>query len=469
MLYERVAGRVAHLIETGALRAGERVPSVRKLSGQQRVSVSTVLQAYTLLESKGLIEARPQSGYYVRRRAPRPPEPAASPAVAGPVRVQTAAATLQLLASEQQGAALAPLASALPAPELFPTEGFTRSLNRAARRLGPALHPYQHAPGYLPLRQQIARRSLELGCSLSPDDIVITVGALEALNLCLRAVTQPGDVVAIESPTYFGILQVMESLGLRALEIPTHPRDGLDVDALAAALDDNVVRAVVAMPSFSNPLGSVVPDDAKQALVSLLAARGVPLIEDDVYGDLPARGARPPTAKSFDGADNVLLVSSFSKSFSPGARVGWVAPGRYFEEIKTLKFMSTIATPTVLQAAVADYLESGSYERHLRRMRGLFARQVEQVAEAVTRHFPAGTRMTHPSGGYVLWVELPRGGDAERLHERALREQVSFLPGTIFSPRARFRRCLRLNCGYPFDERIETSLRILGRLAHETL
>jgi DNA-binding transcriptional MocR family regulator len=468
MLYDRVAERIEQMIQKGALRSGDRVPSVRKLSDQQRVSVSTVLQAYSILESKGLIEARPQSGYYVRLRPPTSPEPSVSRCLAAPVRVQTAAATLDLLASEPH-ASLAPLASALPSPELFPTQGLMRALARATRRLGAEMHPYAHAPGYLPLRQQIARRSLELGCALTPDDIVITVGAIEALNLCLRAVARPGDVIAIESPTYFGILQVMESLGLRALEIATHPRKGMDVDALAGVLEKRRVRAVVAMPTFSNPLGSVMPDARKKALVDLLARHQVPFIEDDVYGDLPARGERPRAAKAFDRDGNVLLCSSFSKSFSPGARVGWVAPGRFFEEVKALKFMNTISTPTVLQAAVAEFLQNGGYDRHLRRMRAQLARQVEQVADGVVRHFPSETRMTRPSGGYVLWVELPRSIDTNALYERAIREHVSFLPGTIFSARAAFSNCLRLNCGYPYTDRIEASLRILGRLAHEML
>jgi len=291
------------------------------------------------------------------------------------------------------------------------------------------------------------------------------VGAMEALNLCLRAVARPGDVVALESPTYFGILQVMESLGLRALEIATHPRDGLDVDALATVLAKRRVSAVVAMPSYSNPLGSLMPDARKKALVELLARHDVPLIEDDVYGDMPAHGDRPRAAKAFDRDGNVLLCSSFSKSFSPGARVGWVAPGRFFEEVKALKFMNTVATPTLMQAAVAEFLQSGGYDRHLRRMRAELARQVEQVADAVMRHFPRDTCMTRPAGGYVLWVELARAIDTDALYERAIRERVTFLPGSIFSARGAFKNCLRLSCGYPFSDRIESSLRILGRLA----
>ncbi len=465
MLYTHVADRIEALIRGGALRPGDRVPSVRKLSEQQDVSISTAVQAYRVLEDKGLVEARPQSGYYVRARASAPSlEPSLVSMDSPPVRVETAAATLRMFAAEKRGS-LAPLASALPSPELFPTQGLTRALARAARDLGPAMHSYEYSPGSLPLRREIARRGLESGCALVPDEIVITNGALEALNVCLRAVAQPGDVVAIESPTYFGILQVMESLGLRALEIPMHPRDGMDLAALEAALEHKRVQAIVAIPAFNNPLGSQMPDANKERLVALAARYGVPLIEDDVYGDLPVSGERPRAARSFDQTGNVLLVSGFSKSFSPGARVGWVAPGRYFEEVKTLKFMTNIATPTVLQAAVADFLHSGAHDRHLRRLRAHFARQVEQVSDAVAHAFPAGTRLSQPRGGYVLWVELPAHLDTLALHDRAAERHVGFAPGPMFSPRGAFRNCLRLNCGYPFTERTAEAIGVLGQLA----
>ncbi|MEW5849448.1 MAG: PLP-dependent aminotransferase family protein [Myxococcota bacterium] len=467
MLYADVAGRIEGLIEEGALRPGDRVPSVRKLSKQQDVSISTVLQAYSILESKGLIEARPQSGYYVRPGLlPVPQEPRMCRPARAPVRVQRANLALRIFEAERKGI-LAPLASALPAPELFPTQGLMRALSRAGRRLGPAVHAYEHVPGYLPLRRQIARRSLESGCSLSPDEVIITVGAMEALNLCLRAVARPGDTIAIESPTYFGILQAMESLGLRALEIPAHPRDGMDVDALKAALARTSVKAVVAMPNFNNPMGSMMPDGRKQELVEFLARADIPLIEDDIYGDLPVGDERPRAAKAYDTRGNVLLCSSFSKSLSPGARVGWVAPGRFFDEVQTLKFMNTIATATVMQAGVAEFLSSGGYDRHLRRLRVTFAQQVDRVCDAVVRHFPSGTRLTRPSGGFVVWVELPRGVDALELEERAAAERIRFAPGPMFSARDSFPNFLRLNCGHPFTERTDLALRILGRLARE--
>jgi len=468
MLYSDVADRIEGLIVTGALRAGDRVPSVRTLSRQQHVSISTVIQAYNVLENKRLIEARPQSGYYVcGRLQPTPLEPRMPRTTSAPVRVEGAALVLEIFEAEQKGGVM-PFASALPAPELFPTTGFVRAINQAARKLGPAMHTYQHAPGYLPLRRQIARRSLEAGVSVSPDEIIITVGAVEAINLCLRAVARPGDTVAIESPTYFGILQVMESLQLRALEIPSHPRDGLSVDGLKALMSRQRIHAVVAMCNYNNPLGSMMPDDKKKELVDLLARAEVPLIEDDIYGDLPAKGERPLAARSFDTDGNVLWCSSFSKTLSPGARVGYVAPGRYFNEVKSLKFMNTIATPTVMQAAVAQFLEAGSYDRHVRRLRAQFADQVNRMSDAVCRHFPSETRLSRPSGGYVLWVELPRTVDALELHNRAARENIRFAPGPIFSARGGFKNFIRLNCGHPFSPASDKALGVLGRLVKES-
>jgi len=465
MLYAEVADQIAGMITAGTLRAGDRVPSVRTFSEQRKVSISTVVQAYALLENRGVIESRPRSGYYVKPRvAPMPSEPKPQVRQRAPVRVQTAATILDIFSHEMEGS-LAHLASALPSPDLFPTQGWVRALTRVSRSLGTNIHRYEHAPGHLPLRRALARRSLELGTALSAEEIIITVGALEALNLCLRAVARPGDVIAIESPTYFGILQVMESLGLRAISVPTHSVDGMDVEALRGMLAVHPIKAVVAMPNFNNPLGSRMPDERKQALVELLEQHQIPLIEDDVYGDLPALGARPRAAKSYDRTGNVLLISGLSKSLSPGARVGWVAPGRYFEEIRTLKFLNTIATPTVLQAAAADFLHSGSYDRHLRRMQAAFAEQVAKTSDAVIRHFPEGTRLSRPQGGYVLWVELPLGIDCVALNQQAAAKKVRFAPGPLFSAEGAFRNCLRLNCGYPFTAQTEEAIRIVGRLA----
>jgi DNA-binding transcriptional MocR family regulator len=467
LLYERVAAHVAGLIERGALRPGDRVPSVRRMSRQQGVSVATVVQAYLHLEGHGLIEARPQSGHYVRRRAAAAlPEPRAPRASTTASRVSVAG-----LVAKVYGASRDPhvvqFGAAYPSPALLPTERLSAALARVARGAGGAGISYDPPPGCPALRRQVARRAAELGCALTADDLVTTVGAMEALTLCLRAVTEPGDTVAIESPGYFGLLQLVESLRLRALEIPCQPGKGIDLDALEQALASQRVRACLAIPNCANPIGSVMSEPAKRRLVAMLARREIPLIEDDIYGDLYFGPQRPPPAKAFDRDGLVMLCSSFSKTLAPGYRVGWTAPGRFRETVEQLKFAQSVATPTLPQLAVAEFIEQGGYDHHLRGLRRRLAAQVEQVSAAIAEHFPAGTRVSRPAGGFVLWVELPPGTPALELHARALEFGISVAPGPIFSAKARFSNCIRVSCGYPWSDLLAHAVRTLGRIARE--
>lgn len=466
VLYESVAAELAAMLHDGVLRPGERLPSVRQLSAQKRVSVSTVLQAYRTLEDNGLIYARPQSGYFVRARSLRqPPEPAltAPPDTASLVGVSALVAE-NLVARKNRN--MVSLGEACPSPDLLPAARLRRIMSALALRNPQALTTYAFPPGNEALRRQIARRSIGMGCRLGVDDIVITDGCMEALNLCLRAVAKPGDTIAFESPTYYGLLQIVESLGMKALEIPTHPRDGISLEALELATRKRRVKACVVMPTIANPLGSVMPDENKARLVELLAARNIPLIEDDVYGDLHYSHTRPLAAKAYDKAGLVLLCSSFTKALAPGFRVGWVAPGRFRAQVEMLKFINTVATPDILQSTVAEFLNSGGYDRHLRIVRKVFANQVARVSDAVAEYFPAGTQITRPQGGFVLWLALPARYDTTRLRKQALAENINFMPGGMFTNSKKlYRNAMRLSCGLPWSDRIDQALRHLGELA----
>jgi DNA-binding transcriptional MocR family regulator len=467
LLYDHVAGQIVQLIEGGTLRSGERIPSVRTLSRQQGVSVSTVLQAYRLLENRGLIEARPQSGYFVRQKQWTPP---AEPTISRPAKQATQVNVGELIMRVMQASqnpALVRLGAALPSPELLPTAQLNRTLAAVGRHSGFAGSEYSVPPGNLALRTQIARRALEAGCTLSPDEIVITCGAMEALNLCLRVVARAGDTIAIEAPTYFGVLQCIESLGLKAVEIPTHPRDGVSLEALSYALETQPIKACLFVLNFNNPLGSCMPDGNKARLVRMLAERGIPLIDDDIYGDLAFGSSRPRSAKSFDKDGLVLLCDSFSKTLAPGYRVGWCAPGRWQRQVEHLKFVTNVATATLPQMAVADFLANGGYNHHLRRIRRLYAEKVHHVSQAVSEAFPPGTRITRPSGGYVLWVEMPPSVNSLELFDRALAAGISIVPGPVFSAKGKFRNFIRLNCGNPWSEAIEQAISQLGKFAHE--
>lgn len=465
--YEQIAMRISRMIETGTIRAGERVPSVRKLSKESGASISTVLQAYLWLENQGWIEARPQSGFYARVNPEGlPPQPEMSTTSKSPDPVNVADLVVQVMQSARDSGFVA-LGAASPSPELFPTEKLHRSQSAVIRRVGSLVQVYDISPGNQELRRQIARRSIHSGSGLSTEDIVVTCGCIEALNLCLRAVTKPGDVVAIESPTYFGILQILENLHLKALEIATHPNHGVDPDALKAAIRKHKVAACLLMPNFHNPLGSCMPDENKKEVVEILASREIPLIEDDIYGDLPYGVRRPVTAKSFDKHGLVLLCASFSKILAPGYRIGWTAPGRFQSSVERLKLMTTMGTGTLPQLVIAEFLQHGGYDRYLRGIRTAYRSQSLKIAQAVGKYFPDGTRATRPAGGVVLWVELPERVDATELYRRAFQKKISIAPGTLFSTKNQYLNFIRLNCGQVWTDRLDRALLTLGQIAHE--
>jgi len=463
--YEVYAQEIATLIRAGTLRAGDRLPSVRQACASRGISPSTVFEAYYLLEAQGRIEARPRSGYYVRAQ-PAPAQPEPGTALPAPHSTQVAISDLVFEVLEStRDQAVVPLGSAFPSPALFPLDKLARCLTPAMRARGPEELVEDLTQGNLALRRQIGLRYGREGASVNPAEITITHGAMEALNLCLQVLTRPGDVVAVESPAFYGALQALERLQLRAVEVATHPRDGVDLDSLAEVLQRHPVKACWFMPRFQNPLGSLMPEARKEAMVALLARHDVPLIEDDVYGELHFGLGRPRPAKAFDRAGLVLHCSSFSKCLAPGYRVGWAAAGRFAQAMQRLKLMTTLATSIPSQLALVHYLQGGAYERHLRQLRQTLAAQQAVALEAIAAHFPAGTRVTRPEGGYFLWVELPQPFDALQLHRLALAQRISIAPGHVFSADRRFGHCLRINYGLPDASRLRDALRTLGQLA----
>jgi len=465
-LYEIIASRITKLVQEGTYRPGERIPSVRNMSKQQNVSISTVLQAYLVLENKGLIEARPQSGYYVRTpEFDRLPEPETSSPGTDPSHVSLHELMMMVL-RDTLNPNLIQLGAAMPNLELLPTERLNRILSRLARQSGKEAHQYELPPGLEDLRVQIAQRALNFGCHFSPNDIVITSGGVEAIDLCLHAVCKPGEIVAIESPMYFGTLQSLEVHGLRALEIPTHQRDGISLDALRFAIEHNPIKAVLTISNFNNPLGSCIPDEKKKELVEMLAARNIPLIENDVSGEIYFTEKRPFVAKAYDKKGLVMLCSSFSKDISPALRVGWTAPGRFTSEVEWLKMTgSGSATATLPQMAVAEFLASGGYDHHLRHIRREYAHNVNLLSQAVTRYFPPETRVTRPAGGFVLWVQLPENIDSLELYKLALQNNITITPGYLFSPTNQFSNFIRLNAAawsYPIERAVERLGEMVG-------
>ncbi len=462
--YEEVAGHIVDVIEGGTLRIGERLPSVRQMSCQQNVSITTVLHAYRLLENRGWIEARPQSGYYVlRSRQSVVAEPSVPQLDLDVTTVEVKELIRQFYAATRIPGVVQ-MGAAVGAPNRFPSRHLARAMSRAARDFRDESNAYDLPPGHRSLRTQIARRAMESGCHLTPDEIVVTTGCTEALNLCLRALTKPGDVILIESPTYHTTLQIIESLGLRALEIPTHPRHGIELTTLEYVLEREKIAACLLMPGMHNPLACSMARESIVQLIELLSKHEVPLIEDDVWGDIYFGASRPPTAKSYDKTGNVLLCSSFSKTIAPGYRVGWVAPGRYYNEVEYLKLVSSAANPTLPSLAIAEFLENGGYDHHLRSLRREASHSVSRCIEMVERYFPTDTRMTRPMGGEFLWIELPEEVNTTQLFTRALAAGICIAPGAIFSAQGRFNNYLRLYCTYHEEEVLEAAIRRVAML-----
>ena len=464
VLYQRLADELAGLIERRALRPGDRLPSVRGYSRQKRVSLATVLRTYQVLEDRGYVQVRPQSGHYVRGTPTLPPSPSLHrlPPVREEVRV---ADLIWELLSRVNDPGLAPFGVATVAPELYPSRRLGRLVARVARHADWAGVTYGPPAGHEALLHQLVRRGLATGVTLVPEELVVTNGCTEAIQLALRALTRPGDAVLVESPAYYGFLELAESLGLVVVEVDTDPETGICLDALESAIRRTRPKVFLTSPNVQNPLGFTVPAERKREQVDILARHGVAGIEDDLYADLHFGESRPQPLKAFDTTGDIVLCSSFSKTIAPGFRVGYVAAGRHAARIRKLKIASSLHTNTVAQLAIAEFLRAGGAEHHLRRLRQRLRTQVADYAHAVAGLFPPGTRVSRPRGGHLLWVELAEDRDTSALSRQALAHRIGIVPGRLFSGRGRYGNCFRLNCGWQLRGRLEASLATLAKLA----
>jgi DNA-binding transcriptional MocR family regulator len=464
LLYEQVAKLVETQISTGALRANDRIPSVRAMSRTAKVSVSTVVQAYLHLENIGLIEARPQSGFYVR--SPAKPLPPPRPKVTRSRRpISVAAAALDACREALARPDIVPLNGAFTSPALYPNRRLNNLIREVIRdrplHAGELIVP----PGDAELRRQIAQRMGNAGAPTDPDHVVITSGTMDAITLTLQVLCQPGDTVLVESPTYFGLLQAVEHLRLKVVEVPNQHGAGIDVDAVRAAAREHTLAAAVLMPNFNNPTGNLTPDDAKREIVATLTEREIPIVEDDLYGDLHYGEIRPASMRAFDDTGLVISCGSVSKTLALGYRIGWAVSPQFHSEIARAKFFSSVACTTLQQLVLARYYASGGYDRYLRRVRAMLSTNSQRVIESITRYFPEGTRAARPSGGIVVWVELPRNVDGAELFRTALASKIGIAPGIVFSAKAEYRNYIRVSCGQPWSATIERAIEKLGRLA----
>ena len=463
-LYLQIADTIEQQILGQVMKIGDKLPSVRLLSKQEGKSVSTILQSYYHLESKGLIEPRPQSGYYVSYNPSRFPGKIEKSNPLQTMKGKNVEAIIGEVYDDFTMQGVTRFSLSVPAPEILPLARLNKSMMQALRELPSNGTSYEVIQGNDLLRRQVARWSMHWGGHLAADDLITTAGCMNAISYCLQAITKPGDTIAVESPVYFGVLRFAQSIGLKVLELPTDPDTGVDPDDVKKALQKHNIKACFFVTNFSNPLGYCMPDEQKEAMVKLLSRHGVPLIEDDLYGDVYFGKNRPRSCKSFDEEGNVLWCSSISKTLAPGYRVGWVAPGKYFEKVKRLKLYHSITTATAQQAAIANFLATGRYEHHLRKLRQTLHSNSLQFTRAIGEYFPDNIKMTIPKGGFILWLELDKRVDTYQLYQEAMQHKISIAPGTIFSLQDRYQNCMRLSYGMQWTPEVDKALKRLGNL-----
>lgn len=468
-LYQQVADRIEKLIQQGLLKTGDKLLSVRMLSKEQGISMSTAYQAYVQLEARGLIESRPKSGYYVKFNPKKTPP---LPEVTKPAPIEQEVSICEIITSvfkDIASDAIMQFSLGAPAMELLPAAKLNKAITHAMRKSKYHGINYEHIQGNPELRNQISRLAFNWQGNINPDEVIITSGCMEALIISLKAITKPGDTIAVESPTYFGIWQTLESLGLKAIEIPTCPEWGPELDFLENTFRKFKISACLFVPNFNNPIGSCMPDDRKRELVELLYKYNVPLIEDDIYGEMYFGTQRPKTCKTFDTEGMVMQCSSFSKSLAPGYRVGWVLPGKWHQEVFRNKLINSISTVTLQQSAIAWFLENGRYELHLKRLRKALHTQSLRYTQAIQEYFPQEICVSRPAGGFVLWLEMPKQIDSFDLFRKAIQKNISFAPGQLFSTQNRYRNFMRISFGRPFDEHVERGMETLGELVKKSL
>lgn len=466
-LYTEITNNIASLIRSKVLKTGERLPSVRMLCQEYGISMNTAKRVFLELESQSLIESKPQSGYFV---SPLPYQRLPLPAVSKPSPSGSNKEPKDLTGKvyETMGKTDFTLFSiGVASGELLPISKLNKEIIHATRRLKDGGAGYEPLQGNEKLRRMIAARSIYWGGRLHEDDLVTTAGGMNALSFCMMALGKPGDTIAVESPCYSGILQLALSMGLKVLELPTHPTTGIEMDALRKVISK--INICLLVPNFNTPLGSCMPDENKKEVVRLLAKHRIPLIEDDIYGDLYFGTQRPTCCKSFDKEGNVLLCSSVSKTLAPGYRVGWVAAGRYKEQVLKLKWAHAISSSAITQEAVANFFANGRYENHLRKLRLTLQSNYQHYIQAIAEYFPEGTKTSRPQGGLALWVEFNKKINTTELFDRVIKQKISIAPGRMYTLQNQFGNCMRLSIGLPWSEELRHKLKLIGSMAARML
>ncbi|WP_413513298.1 PLP-dependent aminotransferase family protein [Myroides odoratus] len=462
-IYLGLAEKLANQIRNGILKKGDRMPSLRVLCKTHSISMNTAKRVYLELESESLILAVPQSGYFVSHinyaNFPLPKASNPTPLANSDLPKDIINKVYASIGKEE----LTLFSFNSLYGEFLPVAQMKKEIIQAAKQMKYGGGDYEAVQGNIQLRRMIAAHSLTWGGSITEDDIVTTNGSIHAISLCLLALGKAGDTVAIESPCYPGIFQLALDLGFKVLELPTDPVTGVKLDALERVCP--TIDICLLISNYNTPLGSCMPVENKKKVVELLTSYNIPLIEDDVYGDLNFSGKRPLCCKAFDTTGNVLWCSAISKTLAPGYRVGWVSAGKYQDKVIEQKLIHSISSPAIVQEAVANFMKSGKYEKHLRKLRQSLFVNYQKMLAVILEDFPPGTKVTRPEGGLSLWIEFDERVNTLKLYDLCMKEGISIAPGRMFTVQRQFLNCIRISIGLPWCEEIQQKLRRVGVLS----
>ena len=466
-LYLELAQRIEQGITSGDFQAGEKLPSLRKLHQRTGRSLTTVYQAYMELERRGLVTSHPRSGFIVNPDTTLFNLPEARVKETYPALVSQTT-LLSSIVSSLSDPSILPLGCAYTSMDMMPQKHLARILRKVLSRDPGGLVSYENTMGNTELRKHLALWLSERVGRISSEDILMTSGGTEAISICLRAIAEKGDTILIESPAYPGVLQIMEDMGLFALEIPTDPVYGIDLSMVKKIVKKERIKGCFLTPTVHNPMGFVMPERNMEELVSLFSSIDIPVIEDDTYGELTFGGKRPGTLKYYDKKGLVIYISSFSKIVGGGLRTGYVVPGRYMEQVKKIKLGSSLTSTTITQKILAEFIMQGGLDRHLCKLTNFCRRNLDLSMKAVRRYFPEEVRVSSPAGGFLLWLEMPGHVDSMDVFQTAWKEGISIFPGRAFSVTGLYDNCFRLNCGNSWNERIEKGFMILGEIVRRS-
>ena len=462
---EQLALNIRQLIENGAWKAHSKLPSLREQSQISGYSLMTVLNAYQELEAQGLVYTKQKSGFYVTERLNQTEQPVPS-SLSLNAHIQMNSLVFGYLKSIQP-ADVSPLGSAFPNAELLFNPKFMQILAQHAKRKASYMSHDHMPPGNYELRTIIANRYCLQGIPTHANDIVITSGALDALNLSLQALTKPGDFILLQETIFYGAWQAAERLGLQVITIPEHPVSGFDLDSFEQALKQYPIKVCWLMLNIHNPIGFSVRDEIKQRIASLLEEYQVYLIEDDVYQELYYGTQKPLSMKYFDRQQRVLHCASFSKTLGSAVRVGWVYAGQFSHAIQHFQLMSTVSASPLLQNTLVDFLSHHHYEKHLRQLRKELEKHKKVFYQQLKQRLNPACKIHYYSSGYFLWIELPAYLDGYTIYEQLIQNKIGIAPSQLFRSEQVSQNFIRLNCSFAWTAEIEHAVTVLAQVIQQ--